>query len=266
MKQQPLMFRSTCSITGMAVMLVLSLFARSAFAAPEWDMLGIRLGMTEAQVREAFKAYDPNGKIMASNAAFSYSDKVNSFRTPDFLDTLELRVTRLSIQIPLKVWFSGPVGEARVIGVARQEYNIPNPVTAAQFQQSLAGKYGQPTVTAGTMPVWEEAGKPSCIRASWGVNLGEFPQVVTGQKKIAQAVAALEALQQSSSGTLPADLASCGTFLYYTAGMDPVKAITGGMFDVGAIMATHHSRNAWVDQLEAEAVRKREGQAQAPRL
>src|SRR5690606_1813155 len=136
-------------------------------------------------------------------------------RTPDFLDTLELRVTRRSIQIPLKVWFSGPIDDPRVIAVARVESNLPNPVSAAQFQQSLQGKYGQHSTTAGTMPVWEEADKPSCVQASWGTDLGDFPQVVTGQRAITRAVTSLEG-NQSASGPLPADLTVCGSFLYYT--------------------------------------------------
>lgn len=38
------------------------------------------------------------------------------------------------------------------------------------------------------------------------------------------------------------------------------------MFDVGAIVATQRARNAWVQQLEEEAIKKREGQAEAPKL
>lgn len=266
MKQQSSVFRLIRHFTGMVAILALSFGAAPTLADRDWDILGVRLGMTEAEVREVFKAYDPNGKIIPVNAKLSYSDKVNSFLTQDFLDTLELRITRISLQTPLKVWFSGPVEEARVIGVARQEYNLPNPVTAAQFRQSLVEKYGQPTATSGTMPVWEEAGKPSCVRVSWGVSLGEFPQVVTGQRNISWAVAALKVLGQTPSEKMPADLTSCGAFLYYTAGIDPVTSITAGLFDVGAIMATHQNRQAWVEQLEAEAIRKREGAAQTPRL
>src|SRR5690606_517518 len=163
MKQQWSTFGALRHFRRAGALLALSVCAAPALAAPDWDILGVKLGMTEAEVREQFKAYEANGQVVAVNGRESDSDGVTGLRTPDFLDTLELRVTRRSIQIPLKVWCSGPVDEPRVIAVARAEGNLPNPVSASQFQQSLEAKYGQPTAAAGTMPVWEEADKPSCI-------------------------------------------------------------------------------------------------------
>jgi hypothetical protein len=52
-----------------------------ALASAPWDMVGVRLGMTEAEVKAAFVAYDPKGKIIASNSSFNYSDGVQSHRT-----------------------------------------------------------------------------------------------------------------------------------------------------------------------------------------
>lgn len=246
---------------------VLSAAVGPVMASPDWDLIGIKLGMTEAQVRAAFQAYDPKGKILAHNATATYSDKVTSFRTPPFLQMMELRVVRQASQTPLRVWFSGPVGPVQVIGVARQEYNLPNPSNAGPFHQSLQTKYGAPTARYGDAPVWESQGKPSCARASHGIDLGDLPQVVSGQKNISNAIPLLEGRQQGpGSMQLPKDLSTCGTILFYFANMDPVKAFTAGLFDVGALAATHYSRNQWVQQLQTEAIRKREGQAQAPRL
>lgn len=263
---QSLMFRSARRAHDMVIILMLSLLAQTAAAAPDWDILGIKLGMTESEVREALAAYDSNGQILAFNESFSYSDKVNSFRSPEFLNQLELRVTKPRLQIPLRVWFSGPTGESRVIGVARQQQNISNPVSAAQFQESLNAKYGEPSGAAGTMPVWEEKNKASCVRSSWGVNLLKFPQITSGQMSFSSVVGTLERELQSSNTGLPTDLADCGAVLHYSGGMDPVRSITGGLFDLGAMISTQRSRQAWVKQLEAEAIAKREGQAQAPRL
>jgi hypothetical protein len=86
-----------------------------------------------------------------------------------------------------------------------------------------------------------------------------------GHANLSQTAAMLESAQQSQD-PLPADLTTCGTFVYYTTGMDPVRGFMAGLFDVGAIFETYRSRNAWVGDLEAEAIRKREGQSQAPRL
>ncbi len=255
------------------IAMALSLFACAApgFAAPDWDMMGIKLGMTEAQVKAALQAYDPKGKIIASNSSFSYSDKVNQFRTPTFLNSMEVRVTRLSILIPLKVWFSGPSGEARVIAVRRQEFNIPNAPTGAQFMQSLTAKYGQPTDTnSANVPVWQEPGKPSCIKVSYGLDFNSFSAVVIppGKNDFGEAAADIENRPTTKAkGLMPADLTRCGAFMYYTGtNNNPANHFIAGMFDVGAIIATHRARHAWVRQLEADAVRKREGQGQAPRL
>lgn len=264
------LLRSSKHIVQAALSAALLAAAGPGMASTDWDMVGVKLGMTESEVRTAFQAYDPKGKIIATQSAFSYSDKVSSFRTPPFLNSLELRVTRKSIQTPLKVWFSGPMGDARVIGIARQEYNLPNPSSSAEFEQGLQAKYGKPTGRAGAgtgIPVWEEAGKPSCIRVRHGIAFGDFPQVTTGQKNLDQATALLNAWHQQGPGQqLPVDPATCGVFMYFTTNMDPLQSFTAGMYDVGAIMKTRESRNQWVDQLEAEAIRKRQGQGQAPRL
>jgi hypothetical protein len=268
MTQHPSHFPQAGRRARTAAALALLAWSVRAFAAPDWDLLGVKLGMTEAEARAAFQAAEPGGKISAQNSAYNYSDKVNSFKTPPFLNTMELTVTRLSIQRPLKVWFSGPLGEARVIAVARNESNLPSPATNAQFRQSLQGKYGKPTALEanGALTLWEETGKPSCIRSRGMLEIGEFAQVTGGFKDLSQAVQMLEAVQLRPNSGLPSDLATCGTFLYYTTGMDPVKSVTAGLFDVGAIMKTWREREAWVEKLETEAIRKREGQAQAPRL
>jgi hypothetical protein len=72
--------------------------ADSALAAPDWDIVGLRLGMTEAEARTAFQADDAKGKIVATQSGFAYSDKVDSFRTPPFLNSLELRVVRQGLR------------------------------------------------------------------------------------------------------------------------------------------------------------------------
>lgn len=263
-------FATLCCRATVAAVLVLCATAAPSLAAPNWDMAGVKLGMTEAEVKAAFVAYDPKGKIIASNSSYSYSDGLNSHRTPSFLSSMEIRVVRLAQWTPIKVWFSGPDGQARVIAIARNEGNLPNPVTRGQFLQSLQAKYGPPTSQwSNGMPYWEAEGKPSCVRTknSGQVNFGEFPQVTTGHKTLDQAVGLLEAQQQQTGGfyALPADLTNCGTFMYYTA-VDPVSLYTGGTYDIGAIVATQRARQAWVDKLRSEAVRKREGQGQSPRL
>lgn len=257
--------------------------AAPGFAAPDWDIIGLKLGMTEAEVRATFLAYDPNGKIGVHQANFRYSDKVNSFNTPAFLSHMELRTTQTSGQAVLpktfvRVWFSGPAGEARAIAILREESNLANAPSGGQFLQTLASKYGQPSVTdRHQTPIWEEQGKPSCIWMAYGssmpkeVNHTLFSSNLIHKTDFSETVAALERRQQGSGGEkgidLPADLSACGAFLYYFGtNRDMVQSFSGAMFDVGEIVATQRARNAWVQQLEDEAIKKREGKAEAPRL
>ena len=260
-----------------AVSVALLACTAPGFAAPDWDIIGLKLGMNEAEVTNTFQAYDPSGKIRMLQATVQYSDKIQSFNTPEFLSHMELQTTQGSGRNVLpktfvKVWFSGPPGEARAIAILRQEHNVANAPSGEQFLQALASKYGQPSATdsAGT-PTWEEEGKPSCIRTAHGISTGPFSSNLSHKSDFSDSVAALERRQQGSGGgtgvDLPADLASCGAFLYYLGTINnPASHFTGAMFDVGAIVAAQRTRNAWVQQLEAEAIKKREGQAEAPRL
>ena len=256
------------------VALLLSTCALPAMAAPDWDIAGLKLGMTEAEVRAAFLAYNPKGKIFAQSLTSSYSDKVSNFRTPPFLSRMELRVTDKAIHIPLYVWFSGTGagGEPRAIAIVRHEANLANPPAAAQFMQSLVAKYGQPTAAdSARTPYWEEPGKPSCIRVTHGI-ANPFALNLTYKSELSEGVDTLERRQQGSGGGgtpvgMPADLTRCGAHLfYYGTNTDPTNTFTGVMIDVGAVVAATHAREAWVGQLEADALRKRADQGQVPRL
>ncbi|MCC5885866.1 MAG: hypothetical protein JJT88_05455 [Gammaproteobacteria bacterium] len=272
MTRQAAILPSIGNLARAAAALVLSVCAASAVATPDWDLMGLRLGMTEDEVTAAFKAYNPNGQINVYNSNYTYSDKVNSFRTPPFLSSMDLRVTTTVISTPLRVWFSGPDGDVRVIAIAREEINLPNPPTAAEFNQTVYDKYGEPTHRMSNgAPIWQEAGKPSCIttRNSYGesISLQEFPQVASGHKTMEQAVQMLEIWQQRpAEQAAPEDLGTCGAFMYYPPGRDAMRSFRAAIFDVGAIVDTHRRRMAWVSQLEADAIRARESQGQRPRL
>lgn len=235
------------------------------------EMVGIRLGMTEAEARAAIRAFDPALRITAVMGVFDYSDGVNhTLKTPEFLDRLEAVKGN---QLPsLKVYFSGPVGDVRVIGVHRTEILASNPPTAAQFAQSLINQYGRPAGINGSNMahiVWESAGRPSCIRArnhanqvaisvSSGTSLMESSAVEQFYTKRGSEITA--------RGLLPADLAQCGAYVDYNLIGDPVRQFVAELNDLGAMVAAERSRTAWVRQLQEAATRARQGRGQVPRL
>lgn len=243
-------------------------------ATPEdkLDIAGIRIGMTEAEARAALAAFDPELEIIPVIAVFDYSDGVNFLKSPEFLDRLEASIGNQGAAF--KVYFSGPVEEVRVIGVARAGLLMQNPPTAAQFLESLYSKYGQPAGLSNgnrTYPVWEAAGKPSCIRVrdyrnevqiNVSAGIGESLAVNANAEQFLTSRGG----NNAARGLMPADVAQCGTYLGYFFNGDPVRTFNAEVFDLGAMVSTERSRSAWVEQLEAEAVRKRQGQGQAPRL
>jgi len=236
------------------------------------DIAGVRIGMTEAEARAALATFDPELEIGAVMAMYNYSDGVNLLQSPEFLDRLEGRLPGLGAAF--KVYFSGPVGEVRVIGLSRSGLMMTNPPTVAQFVDSLVAKYGQPTgLSRGdkSQPVWEAAGKPSCIRArdyksDIVINLGAGAGGSLAETATAEQFLAGRSANTSASGLIPADLTQCGAYLSYYWTADPVRSFTAEVYDLGAMVSTERSRTAWVDQLKEEAVRKRQAQGVAPRL
>jgi len=88
------------------------------------EIAGLRLGMTEAEARAALRALDPALRITPPVMGVSnYSDGVNPIlKTPEFLDRLEGSKGQGA---SFTVYFSGPAGEVRVIGISRRAM-MPN--------------------------------------------------------------------------------------------------------------------------------------------
>lgn len=272
MKQRLFCFPLTRYLARAAAALTMSIFALPGLADTDWDIVGIKLGMTEAEVRGALKAFDPGLKLTSVMSVFNYSDGVNHIlKTPEFLD--RLKASQGNQPQSIEVYFSGPVGDVRVIGVSRVAM-VSSPPTRAQFEQSLATKYGPPAgLSNGSQnaPVWESAGKTSCVRVKDhrgqnAINLGagDLGKMLMTNANAEQFLTSRRG--NVSKGLLPADLTQCGAFLNYFFTGDPIRDFYAYMYDLGAMVVTERSRTAWVSNLKAEAIRKREGKGQAPKL
>lgn len=236
-----------------------------------FEIAGIRLGMTEDEARAAIEAFDPTLEVTDVIGVYNYSDGVRQHQTPEFLDRIEaLDRTKMGV----KVYFSGPVGDVRVIAVTRQVDPLQNPPTVDQFRQSLVDRFGEPAGLngPGVNPpmniVWEEAGKPACTRMR-----DRTRNEVSLSVPPLQLMASVEEYFEKRRTTpiyyeLPSDMARCGAVLNYDFGptQDIVLAFTAELKDIGALVATERARNAWVSELEAEATRQRQSQGQVPRL
>lgn len=236
------------------------------------DIAGIKIGMTEAEAEAALKAFDPEIEITTFMAAFNLSDGANLVKSPEFLDRIEGSIGNSG---PLfYVYFSGPVEEVRVIGISRSGILINNRPTAEQFMNSLISKYGQPTGVNNnnkSQPVWEVADKPSCVRVrdykneviiNISPNMGQSMMINANTEQILAGLIG----NNSAKGLIPEDVTQCGAFLSYNLHGDPVSSFGAELFDLGKLVMIDRSRAAWADQLEEEAIQKRIGQGQAPKL
>ncbi len=246
-------------------------------AASKMDITGIRLGMSEAEVMGAIKAFDPKAQVTSRRMAhYPYSDGVTGFQTPAFLDELEFRAG----DSRFRVWFASPPAEPRAYAIHRYSRGNPTPPSRQQFVAALTSKYG-PTQehylpnTGTNLAQWSEPGKPECaVSTNARVVVDGSPDTLLPPR----AAEVLEAMGRSQHPNLrrtmgaSVDVARCGAVLRYAWGgpaKDPVFPIAEfyvWLVDQGGMVAKHRQSLEWVKQLETAAVRKRQGQGVTPKL
>lgn len=268
---------------GIRTFVLCALFGMAAPAhaqgvsAEKLDITGIKLGMTEAEVIGAVKAFDPNGQVVRRLLAhYPYSDGVNGFQTPDFLTELEFETD----DSQFRVWFASPPAEPRVYAIHRYSRGNKTPPARDQFVSALSSKYGPVEIhyipnTGTNVGQWSEQGKPECaVSTSARIAIDGSNQTLLPPR----AAEVLEGMAKSRNPNLlrtmgtSVDAARCGTVLRYTWGgpaddaVFPISEFYVWLVDQGAMVAMERRSAEWVKQLETEAVRKRQGQGATPRL
>lgn len=238
--------------------------------AGKMDIAGVRIGMTEAEVVKAIKAFDAGAQVRRRMASYSYFDGVNSLDTPEFLSRLE--TTNV-----VTAFFSGPPSEPRVYAVTRAGA-LDQPPTGEQFLSALVAKYGPvgaqslPGSVGPRMVQWNEQGKPTCtvVKDQSGRLVPDSSNKGTLIPEIAAKLLEQHARQKFPGMVLSMgssiDAARCGTVLRYEWLGEPVRNFEARLIDQGALIATNRQSMEWVKQLEAEAVRKRQARGAAPKL
>ncbi|MDP2193610.1 MAG: hypothetical protein Q8K36_03695, partial [Alphaproteobacteria bacterium] len=184
-------------------------------------------------------------------------------KTPEFLDRLEATAP-IAYSTSFIIHFSTPPGEPRVIGIERQTAS-QTPPSAADYEAGLIAKYGQPVSRSVTHNlVWEEPEKPRCGRSLNHKKQLE-PDVFTKNRN--KALQVVESRQRNKANGLPADLTSCGAYhTYLRNGLDPVVRFNAHMYDLGGIVASERRSGAWVAQIKADAIKKRQAGGKVPKL
>ncbi len=241
----------------MAGLLMLSSMPAAVMAdsTVSFDVLGVRLGMTQTEVEATLTAYDPQAIIARKTSGFSYFNGWETQLTDVFVKTLKA-------EFPVKggnlnIEFSPPPDEGRVVLITRTGgYNGKKAEFPPyeNFLQSLIKKYGEPALekrrSVGGALLWArpEGGK-ICL------------------KKGATLPAKFNKINYDLS--IPQD---CARLLSYnlepgTPG-GPVERLEATAIDIAEIIRRESATNAWLKKLsnEARALRSKDTLAEDPDL
>lgn len=250
----------------------LTLLSMSAIAAPDWDIVGIKLGMTEQQARAAIKAHSAQAQIAEKTLKFTFNDGARQQETSGFLATITAQIpggAGSSDSESIELELSPPPREQRVIKVRRALSSYGDPPPLQRMQDSLAQKYGRPldTRTFGIgiknhFMSWAEPGKTIC---------GQQAGQAIGLIGVAQSPRDLNKFYQYQKQKLaPADLSQCSSVLQvqmdYREGGSSVTVLVAQMVDYGYIVPALEATAKWIADQEAQARKARLGSGATPKL
>lgn len=244
----------------------------SAAAAPAWDIVGFKLGMSLEQTRAAMKAYNARSQIQESLLKFSYSDGARQQETESFVSTLQMQIPGAPGTMDtetLSFEFSPPPQPQRLVRVRRTLATWSNPASDERVLDSLTQKYGKPnslnTTGIGTRNrngIWVEPGKPVC-----GQQRGRGPMMIG----VGASPRDLQKFRQyQQQGIAPRELSTCSAMLSATMtihqGGSSVVGLEVVMQDYGAQLPALEATARWLDELEATARKARLNSGSAPKL
>jgi len=267
--QQGLVHRST-SLLALAALLVISNASR---AAPDWDIVGLRLGMTPAQARAALQAHAPKAEVTEYTRQFSYNDGVKEHPLPGFLGSITVRQAPApNSSETLEVMFSAPPMEPRVIRVIRTLTMPSDPVPLERAMASMTQKYGKPSAVMesntgmGSISRWVESGKTVCGNtAANSQDAREAPPVDNSPSGLGH----YRAWHQRKLA--PADASNCSAALVVNlvtvAPRNPlVREMKFVMTDPGYAVSAMQATAKQISELQAEARKARQNSGSMPKL
>lgn len=244
-----------------------------AIAAPDWDIVGIRLGMNPQQARAALQAHAPKAEITEYTRQFSYDDVVRQQALPAFLGSIiATQGATPSKSETLEVMFSAPPMEQRVIRVIRTVTMQDDPIPMDRAMALVSQKYGTPPRTLaasdgrGQVSRWVEAGKTVCgDTAPTSGDARLTPPVDNAPAGLSH----YEAWKRRKLA--PADAADCGAALAVNlVTRSPretlVTQMKFTMTDPGYAIPAMRATAKQIGDAQAQARKAREGSGAAPKL
>lgn len=246
------------------------LFSATALqAAPTWDIVGLRLGMTEQEARAALKAHAADAQVTTNSLKFSYSDGAKQQETSAFTSGLIARLPPKGQDTEtIQVEFSAPPLEQRVISLRRTLTNYANPPALERMIDTVTQKYGKPTTEQKygigiltTQLAWAQADRKPCGKVDKGLLLPTVGQTPDGLRWYE--------LQQKNK-LAPPDASQCSAVLQAilktAAGGSSVVSMEFQMADPGHAVPAMQATAKWLADLEADARKARLKSGDTPKL
>lgn len=242
-------------------------------AAPDWDIVGIRLGMTPAQARAALQTHAPKAEVTEFTRQFSYNDGVKDQPLPGFLGSITVsQAPAPGSSETLEVMFSAPPMEPRAIRVIRTLTMPGDPVPLERAMTSLTQKYGPPAAVLeahtgrGNVSRWVEAGKTVCGQtAANSQDARQAPPVDNAPAGLGH----YKAWHQRKLA--PADASNCSAALVVNlVTAAPRNPLVGEMkfvmTDPGYAVAAMQATAQQIGELQAQARKARQASGSVPKL
>ena len=151
----------------------------------------------------------------------------------------------LATMVPLP-----PPDGGRVMQITRNDRKIVNPVTLAEYQAALIGKYGEPASKHYGLQWHFPGGRGLCSSAMNGPVASHLSSLAQGRDRD----------QKLANPSL------CASYLTFRMTGDPVTEVYARMVDVEQAIRTHLAASAWVGELETQAVDNRTAVGRGPEL
>lgn len=248
---------------------VLICSATTLQAAPDWDVVGLKLGMSEQQAVAAVKAHAPTAKITMNSLKFSYNDGAKRQDTAGFTSGLVARIPLSDQdQETLQLEFSAPPLEQRLISLRRTLTSYANPPALERMMDTLTQKYGKPATVQtygigmiSTDLAWAQADRKPCGRVDKGLLLPPVSQTPDALRWYAD---------QQKKRLAPTDPSQCSAVLQAKlktkSGGSSVVSMEFLMADPGYGVPAMQATSKWLADQEANARKARLNSGDTPKL
>lgn len=250
-----------------------ALFSCSVFAN-DVDMAGLQLGMTMDEAKHVLLDYGINASaIEEEKQYYSYSDGTKTYKTPSFIHSLSANIEETEQgqrrADSFKLIFTPLPKAGRLVAIYRVTENHINPVTVADYRQSLIEQYGQPFDNAGPVDWIFPQGKLNCLGAS-------SSQITPPRTLNADTIMGLVFKKDGNRYQINdfrnpevKSLDECANWMSFQFGsMDEQAAsnITATMIDVPGWVNAYEAAMQWVGELKQEAIDRRNSGKTGPQL